>query len=314
MTDYLVRRIILAIPTLLIVSFLVFGFIRFLPGDPAEARLGEGYTEEAAERIREDLGLNDPWYEQYVSWMSGVLQGDLGESFSGSSQKVTDAIQDRVETTLLLATYALLLSIAIGVPIGVFAALYQDRWPDLILRSMSILALAVPGFIVATLTLAYPSIVGGWTPELGRYQHIYDDPLGNIETLFMPALILSFVSGAQIMRMTRSMMLEVTRQDYIRTARSKGLTGRVVVTRHALPNALIPVLTIAGIALAQLIGGTVIFESLYGLPGLGKYLLDSVQSRDYPAIQGIALVYGTFVVLINLLVDIGYTVLDPRIR
>ena len=194
-----------------------------------------------------------------------------------------------------------------------FAALFQDRFADLALRSFSVIALSVPGFFVATVLLAYPGLVGGWVPRLGEYNRILDGPVGNLKSLFMPALLLSFVTSAQIMRMTRSMMLEVLQQDFMRTAHAKGLARRTVIIRHALKNALMPVVTIAGITFAYLIGGTVIFESIYGFPGMGKYLLDSVQRRDYPAVQGVALVYGTCVVLVNLAVEMLYTRIDPRV-
>lgn len=312
MLQEITRRFLLAIPTILIVSFFVFGMVRFLPGDIAVAKLGEGYTEEAAARIRTEYGLDKPWPQQYVTYMGKVLRGDLGRAESG--QPVTSEIRSRFPVTLELALIAVLFSAAIGIPIGVLSAIRQDTVPDYLARGLAIFGLAVPGFYLATLLQSIFSIRFGINIASLNYHPLTSDPLGNLGQLWLPALLLSLGTGAQVTRMTRAMMLEVMRQDYIRTASAKGLRERVVIARHALRNALMPVVTIFGLTMAALIGGTVIFESIFSLPGMGRYLIEAVTRRDYAVVQGITLIFAASVIFINLLVDISYTVLDPRTR
>jgi peptide/nickel transport system permease protein len=312
MLQELTRRLTLAIPTVLIVSFLVFGMIRFLPGDIAVAKLGEGYTEEAAQRIRAQYGLDQPWPEQYARYLGNALRGDLGRSETG--QPVLKEISSRFPVTLELALIAVFFAALIGIPFGVISAVRQDTVADYFTRGTAILGLAVPGFVLATLLQSLFSVQFGVNIASLNFKRFTEDPIANLGQMWLPALILSLGTAAQVMRMTRAMMLEVQRQDYIRTATAKGLREGVVLLRHALRNALMPVVTIFGLQMAFLIGGTVIFESIFSLPGMGRFLIEAVTRRDYATVQGITLVFATSVVLINLLVDVSYTFLDPRTR
>jgi len=312
MLNQLTQRIMLAIPTVLIVSFLVFSMIRFLPGDVAVAKLGEAYTEEAAQRIRTQYGLDKPWPQQYAIYVGDVLRGDFGRAETG--QSVLAEIRSRFPVTLELALLAVLFSALIGIPLGVLSALQQDTAMDYVARGTAIFGLAVPGFVLATLLQSLFSIRWGINIASVSYHPLSSDPIGNLGQMWIPALLLSLGTAAQVMRMTRAMMLEVQRQDYIRTAKAKGLRGRVVLLRHALRNALMPVVTIFGLQMAFLIGGTVIFESIFSLPGMGRYLIEAVTRRDYAVVQGITLIFAICVVAINLIVDFSYTLLDPRMR
>jgi peptide/nickel transport system permease protein len=286
--------------------------IRFLPGDIAVAKLGEAYTEEAAQRIRAQYGLDEPWPQQYARYLGNVLRGDLGTAETG--QSVLEEIRSRFPVTLELALIAVIFSAMIGIPLGVLSALRQDTSLDYLARGTAIFGLAVPGFVLATLLQSLFSIRWGINIASVRYHPFTSDPVGNLQQMWIPALLLSLGTGAQVMRMTRAMMLEVQRQDYIRTARAKGLTGGRVILRHALRNTLMPVVTIFGLQMAFLIGGTVIFETIFSLPGMGRYLIEAVTRRDYAVVQGITLIFAISVVIINLIVDMSYAVLDPRIR
>ncbi len=309
---YILRRVLLLVPTLLLVSFLVFSIVRFLPGDVVAIMIAEqGYADDEAE-LRQTLGLDKPLVVQYVRYMKNVLKGDLGKSL-WSGKPVTEELSRRLPTTLRLGILALFWTILMGVPIGVISALYQDRWTDYLIRSVAIGGLSIPGFWIATLLLVFGSIWFRWVPPMD-YVPFTENPIKSFSQLLAPSLILSFALSAGIMRMTRTMMLEVMKEDYIRTARAKGLAGWVVVVRHALKNALIPVLSIMGLQIAFLIGGTVIMESIFVLPGMGRYLLDAISWRDYPAIQGINLIICTWIICINLVVDLLYGLFDPRIR
>ena len=300
------------VPTLLLVSFFIFSIVRLLPGDVVAIMIAEqGYAEDEAE-LRQMLGLDKPLVVQYARYMKNVLKGDLGVSL-WSGKPVTEELSRRLPTTLRLGLLALFWTILLGVPVGVISALYQDRWTDYLIRSAAIGGLSIPGFWIATLLLVFGAIWFRWIPPMD-YVPFTANPLKSFSQLLAPALILSFALSAGIMRMTRTMMLEVMKEDYIRTARAKGLTGWVVVVRHALKNALIPVLSIMGIQIAFLIGGTVIMESIFVLPGMGKYLIDAISWRDYPAIQGVNLLICTWVISINLIVDLLYGLFDPRIR
>ncbi len=300
------------VPTLLLVSFFIFSIVRLLPGDVVAIMIAEqGYAEDEAE-LRQMLGLDKPLVVQYARYMKNVLKGDLGVSL-WSGKPVTEELSRRLPTTLRLGLLALFWTILLGVPVGVISALYQDRWTDYLIRSAAIGGLSIPGFWIATLLLVFGAIWFRWIPPMD-YVPFTANPLKSFSQLLAPALILSFALSAGIMRMTRTMMLEVMKEDYIRTARAKGLTGWVVVVRHALKNALIPVLSIMGIQIAFLIGGTVIMESIFVLPGMGRYLLDAISWRDYPAIQGINLIICTWIISINLIIDLLYGLFDPRIR
>lgn len=312
MRSYVIRRILLLFPTVLLLSFLVFGIIRMLPGDVVELMVSEGgYAEDEAE-LRDMLGLDKPLFSQYLSYMKGALTGDLGISL-WSGQPVLSEISRRLPISFELALMALLWTFVLGVPIGVISALKQDTGTDYTLRSLAIGALSVPGFWIATMILVFGSIWFKWIPPM-NYISFRENPIQNLSQLIVPSFVLSLALSAAIMRMTRTMMLEVMREDYIRTARAKGLTQWTVVIRHALKNAMIPVVSIMGIQLAFLAGGTIIMETIFVLPGMGKYLLDAIAWRDYPVIQGINLFICTLIITINLCVDLLYGFLDPRIR
>ncbi len=309
---YILRRVLLLIPTLLLVSFFIFSIVRLLPGDVVAIMISEqGYADDEAE-LRKTLGLDKPLIIQYVVYMKNVFKGDLGKSL-WSGKPVTEELARRLPTTLRLGLMALFWTLLMGVPIGVLSALYQDRWSDYLLRSAAIGGLSIPGFWIATLILVFGAIWFRWVPPMD-YVPFMENPLKSLSQLVVPSFILSIALSAGIMRMTRTMMLEVMKEDYIRTARAKGLAGWVVVVRHALKNALIPVLSIMGLQIAVLIGGTVIMEQIFVLPGMGKYLIDAITWRDYPAIQGINLFICTWIICINLVVDLMYGLFDPRIR
>ena len=309
---YILRRVLLLVPTLLLVSFFIFSIVRLLPGDVVTIMISEqGYADDEAE-LRKTLGLDKPLVIQYAMYMKNVFRGDLGKSL-WSGKPVMEELAMRLPTTLRLGLLALFWTILMGVPIGVLSALYQDRWSDYLLRSAAIGGLSIPGFWIATLILVFGSIWFRWVPPMD-YVAFSEDPIQSLSQLLVPSFILSIALSAGIMRMTRTMMLEVMKEDYIRTARAKGLAGWVVVVRHALKNALIPVLSIMGIQIAFLIGGTVIMESIFVLPGMGKYLIDAISWRDYPAIQGINLIICTWIISINLIIDLLYGLFDPRIR
>ena len=312
MYQFVLRRMLLSIPTLLIVSFLIFGMVRINPDSIVGARLGEGYTEAQAQQIKHEYGLDRPVATEYVRWIGSILIGDWGES-AYTYRPVLAEMAPKIAVTLELALFAVILSVVIGLPVGVYSAMRQDKWPDYVLRSNAILGLSVPGFYIATIVLALLANQLQWIPDI-RYHSFIDNPIANLKQMWLPALILSLGTAASVMRYSRTMMLEVLRQDYIRTAWSKGLDERVVIARHALKNAMLPVVTILGLTMATLVGGTVIFEGLFGLPGLGRHLVGAVARKDFAVIQGVALFFAVAVVTINLVVDISYTVLDPRAR
>ncbi len=312
MYRFIVRRLLLSIPTLLIVSFLVFMMVRLDEESVVAARLGEGYTPEAAEAVKEDYGLNNPVWSEYIKWLGDVLTGDWGES-AYTFEPVLSEMVPKIGVTLELAVLAVLFSLAIGVPIGVFSAMRQDRWPDYTLRVFAIFGLSVPGFLIATILLTILAERFGWIPDT-QYTGLFENPFVNLKNMWLPAFILALASAAQVMRFSRTMMLDVLRQDYIRTAWAKGLRERVVIARHALRNALLPVITVLGLTMAFLVGGTVVFETLFTLPGLGRHLIQAVQQKDFAVVQGVTLFFAVAVILINLAVDIAYTILDPRAR
>lgn len=313
MQRYVIQRMLLAVPTVVILSFLVFLVVRVMPGDYVHAKLGDtAYTAEEAQDLRHRLGLDRPIPQQYVIWISDVARGDLGRSLV-TRESVRTELGERLEVTLELGLLALVLTVLIGVPIGVLAAVRQDTVADYVLRSLAVVGLAVPGFWLATVVLVYASIWFHWSPPI-VYHRFTADPLANLQQFFLPALIMALATAATVMRMTRTMVLEVLRQDYIRTARAKGLRERTVLARHALRGALIPVVTVLGVSVASLLGGTVIFENIFALPGVGRYMLQAVAARDYPVVEGVNLALAVGVVGINLVVDISYALLDPRVR
>ena len=317
MHRYLIRRLLLIIPTLFIISIIVFFMLQLLPGNIVDSvmqravRSGGTVDREALERA---LGLDVPMHVQYGRWIGDIfLHGSLGVSLRNTGVAVTTKILDRMAVTFELGLLAILTALLLGLPIGIYSAIRQDSIGDYLGRSFAIIFLAVPNFWLATMIVLYPAIWWGWTPDL-EVIPFTEDPLGNLRQFIIPALLTGMFMSGVTMRMTRTMMLEVLRQDYIRTAFAKGLKERLVISRHALKNALIPVITIAGLELPLLVGGTVIIEQIFALPGIGRLLLDSLHNRDYTVVAGINLVIATAVVVTNLLVDMSYSYLDPRVR
>jgi peptide/nickel transport system permease protein len=302
----------LLFPTMVLVTLLVFSIIRLLPGDIVTLMMSEqGYASDKA-KLEQMLGLDQPFYLQYLTYIGRVLQGDLGVSF-WTKEPVLEEILRRLPVSLELALLAMLFGLVLALPAGIFSAIRQDTWLDYLFRSGAIGGLSIPGFWMATVVIVAASIWWQWVPPM-RYTPFMRDPVKNLSQLLLPAFILGLALSASVMRMTRSMVLEVLREDYVRTAWAKGLSETVVVTRHVLKNAMIPVVTVLGLQLSTLIGGTVIMETIFVLPGMGKFLLDAIAWRDYPVIQGINLFLATGVIVVNLVVDLVYGFLDPRIR
>jgi peptide/nickel transport system permease protein len=312
MRKYVLRRLIVAIPSLLIASFIVFSLPRLIPGDVVQLMLEEKAYGKDLDDLRAKLGLDRPIAIQYFAWVSKVVRGDLGESL-WTRRPVVEELTRRLPISLELGVLALIFAILMALPVGIIAAVRQDTLGDYAARSMAILGLSVPGFWIATLVVLLPAIWWGWSPPI-QFTELSKDPWAHFAQFLIPALILALASAAALMRLTRAMLLDVLRQDYVRTAWSKGLRERVVVLKHSLKNAVIPVVTVLGLQIAQILGGTVIFEQIFGLPGMGRFLFDAINQRDYPVIQGINLVIVSVVVLMNLLVDATYALLDPRIR
>jgi peptide/nickel transport system permease protein len=312
MGGYLLRRILSTIPVLAIVAVFVFLMLRLTPSDPAAIIAGDYASSEQIEGIRERLGLNEPILKQFFIWIGGVLRGDFGESFFYKKQ-VAELIGERLEPTLSLSLLTIFLVLLIAVPIGIIAAHNHGTWIDRFVMGFSVLGFSVPVFVVGYILIYIFAITLEWLPVQG-YQRISDGVGGWLLRLILPAMTLSVVFIAFIARMTRTSVLEVLNEDYIRTARAKGQTELKVLIRHALANAAVPILTIIGLTVAILIGGVVVTESVYTLPGLGLLTVDAVLARDYPTIQAVILLFSFAYVLINLLVDVAYTFLDPRIR
>ena len=316
MRAYIIRRLLLVIPTLLILSLIVFFSVRFIPGDTIDAMLGtvDFSAEVDRETLERMLGLDVPGYVQYVRWLGDIfLRGSLGNSLVGNRDPVEATIVSRLPVTIQLGLMSIVIGLVIALPVGIYSAIRQDTAADYVGRSVAIVGLATPNFWLAMMVMLYPVIWWGWAPpmELIRFT---EDPLGSLGVFIIPSLILGTYLSAATMRITRTMMLEVLRQDYIRTAWSKGLRERVVVLRHAIKNALIPIVTLVGLQLPILVGGSVIMENIFNLPGLGRLMLAALTDRDYPLVSGVNLVFGTAVVGVNLMVDLLYGYLDPRAR
>lgn len=319
MGTYAVRRLISLLPILLGISLVVFLIMRMLPGDVAAMILmggdeegSSGASREAIEALRVQLGLNAPLHEQYFDWIWGLLRLDAGTSL-WSGRPVMQEIAERLPLTLELAFLALGISLIIAIPIGIVSALKQDTWIDYFFRSFSIGGLALPSFWLGTLVILGLTVWFNWTPPLG-YVSLWQDPWVNIQQMIFPALVIGYSNAAIIARMTRSAMLEVMREDYVRTAWAKGLNLRSVLSAHALRNAMLPVLTLAAIELGNLLAGTVVMETIFTLPGIGRYLIDAIFHRDYPVVQTIVVFMGLTTVILNLITDLLYGVFDPRIR
>jgi peptide/nickel transport system permease protein len=312
--QYLARRLALSVLVLFGVSILIFTMVRLLPGDVIDMMIGtEGSMTANQQRIvRDQYGLNDAWPVQYARWLGGILQGNLGKSFR-TQQDVLPLLASRLPTTLELAALSILLSSAIAIPLGVISALSRNGWTDFIARLLGLIGLSVPNFWLATILILAASFWFRWSPAL-IYVSPLQDPLGNLQQMLLPTVSLAVFLTAIVMRMTRSTVLEVLGEDYVRTAYAKGLREKVVILRHVLRNALIPVVTIIGLQAGSLLGGVVVIEQLFGLPGLGWMLLNGIYQRDYPVVQGTVLFFALVFALTNLLVDLTYAQLDPRIR
>ena len=316
MRGYVIRRLLALLPTLLLASIIVFVTVRLIPGDVIDLMLSQNDVA-ADKRSREQLiavlGLDVPMWQQYGRWVSAiVLHGDLGKSL-WQGTPVAEQLLARLPVTFELGAIALVVGLLIALPIGIYSAVRQDTGGDYAARSFSILLLAVPSFWLGTMVVVFPSIWWGWSPPI-EFTPFAQSPLRNLQQMLLPGVVLGAALSAITMRLTRTMMLEVLRQDYIRTAWAKGLSERLVILRHALRNAMIPVVTLIGLQAPLLIGGAVIIEQIFVIPGMGLLLLEAVQQRDYPIITGVFLMVGVAVMLINLGVDLTYGLLDPKVR
>ncbi len=316
MRQYALKRIALMIPTIILVSLIVFTVMRLIPGDPALVILSEGdaaFTQEELETLRRQLGTDRPIPVQYLTWVGGLVRGDLGTSIWRSGQPVSKLVGDRIFRTLELAILAILVAVVFAVPLGIVSAIKPDSVIDYLSRIIALVGISIPTFFAGILVVLVLSRGFEWLPPLG-YADLWEDPWTNVRQMFLPALALGFYDMAFIARVTRSSMLEIIREDYMRTARAKGLAERIVLVRHGLKNAVLPILTISGWQFGRLFGGTVIIESIFRVPGIGTLLIETVFQRDYPTIQAIIIVIAVSIVIINLLVDLLYGLLDPRIR
>ena len=328
MTQYLIKRLLAAVPTLLIVSIGIFGLVRLIPGDVVMARIAQGGSgaggsanEAVIERTRAELGLDRPFHEQYLDWLAGAVRGDLGNSLI-SGVPVSETLLERLPVTIEIVILAMTLSMLLAIPLGIISAVNQDKPADYAARLFTVFGLSIPDFVIGTVTILFLTfylddatfgLFDSWLPPLGWYPP-WEDPWTNFQALSIPVVILAYRSSAVSARMMRSTMLEVLREDYIRTARAKGVTERAVVFRHALRNSVIPVLTIMGAQTSFLFGGSVIVEQIFRIPGMGQWTLDSVGQRDYTAVQGAVLMMAVVFIIVNLAVDLMYGLIDPRIR
>jgi peptide/nickel transport system permease protein len=310
---YLARRVMLAIPTIFLVMFATFAMVRFVPGDVVELILAENpyATEEDAAALRKQLGLDESIPVQFARYVGNLVQGDMGES-PWTGRSITTELKGRLPITLEFGLFSVLLGLFVALPVGIISAIRQDTVIDYVARSFAILSLSVPYFFTATLLVIFPVIWWGWSPPL-TYAGWSEGPWDHVYYMFFPALLLGVNLSGSVMRMTRTMVLEVMRQDYIRTAYAKGLRERTVLTRHAMRNALIPVVTIIGLQVGTALSGTLIIETIFNMPGVGRYFIGAILARDYPSIQGVVLVLATVVVFVNLAVDLIYAAIDPRI-
>jgi peptide/nickel transport system permease protein len=312
-TRYALKRLLLVIPTLVLVSVFVFAIVRAIPGDVVDMMLEQfQYGKDAAE-LRARLGLDRPLPEQYLTWVGGVLRGDLGQSLWTKRPAATD-IAARFPVTLTLSLLAIAISLAVALPVGIYGAVRQDSFADYAARSVAVGALSIPNFWLGTLIVVVPSFYFNWAPPIGSYTGFLESPVTNLSQFLLPALCLGITQAGVILRMTRGMMLEVLRQDYVRTAWSKGLGARAVIVRHALRNAMIPIVTVIGGQMPFYFGGSIVMEHIFGLPGMGSFVLEAINRRDYPVIQAVNLFVAALVILSNLIVDLSYGALDPRLR
>lgn len=311
MTLYVIKRLVSIIPVLLVVSLVVFMLIHFIPGDPAVVMLGSQATPQELAALQEKLGLNEPLPVQFYHWLAGALQGDLGYSLV-SDKQVATLIAERLPVTLALTIYALVLSLVIAIPLGIIAAVKQNTLWDYSAMVIALFGISIPNFWAALLLIIIFALHLGWFPSTG-YVELVENLWLHLKHMALPAFSLGFIQAGVVTRMTRSSMLEVLRQDFIRTIRAKGGPEHNVIFKHALKNAMIPIISIIGINFGLLLGGTVVVETIFSIPGIGHLVVDSVFNRDYPVIQGVILVVAAIYVLINLIVDLLYAYFDPRI-
>ena len=312
MLSYILRRLAATVPVMLIVAVLVFLMLRLTPGDPAAIIAGDNANTEQVALIRTRLGLDRPIWSQFLLWLGNILTGDFGESFF-FKKTVAELILGRLEPTLALALCTIVIAVAVAVPLGVLAAYRQGTWIDRIVMGFSVMGFSVPVFVIGYALIYLFAIKLNWLPVQG-YQPIAQGLGGFLQRMILPSVTLSVIYIALIARMTRASVLEVLGEDYIRTARAKGQVEIKILFRHALKNAAVPIVTVIGLGVALLIGGVVVTESVYTIPGLGRLTVDAVLARDYPTIQAVILLFSLTYVLINLAVDLIYTLLDPRIR
>lgn len=313
MISYIAQRLLQAVPVLFLASIPVFLILHLAPGDPALMLAGEDASEAEIQVIREYLGLDQPLVTQYVTWLGRLVEGDFGISFFHQSRTVLQLIMLRLPATLELAIAALVLAVLISVPLGILAALKRGRWPDHLIMGFSTVSIAIPNFWFAILMLLLFSLWLGWLPAGGRPVAFLNDPVTSLRFLILPAFTLALFSSAVLVRFVRASMMEVLHQDYIRTARSKGLSRRVIIFKHALRNALIPAITALGVQLGNLLTGAIVLELIFAWPGLGQLILGAITGRDYQLVQGCIIIFVGIFVLVNLVTDIIYGVVDPRI-
>ncbi len=317
MRQYALRRIGLFIPTLILTTLIVFVLFFLVPGDAALVILtgeeGAGaVTQEDIDRMRHELGLDRPIHIQYGSWIWGILRGDLGTSIWYQTP-VIDELRDKFAVTLELSIFGIAMAFVMAIPLGIISAVKQDTWPDYVSRFLSLVGIALPTFWLSILMVYFLAYTFNWLPPLG-YATLWEDPFLNLEQLFFPALAIAFHDLAFTARVTRSSMLEVLREDYMRTARAKGLKEMTVVLRHALKNAILPVITVSGYQFARALGGVIIVETIFVVPGLGRFVIESILHRDFVVLQAVILLTAAVVLFLNLVIDMLYGVLDPRIR
>ncbi len=309
---YVIRRLILSIPILLLVTVMVFLLIQLIPGDIATVILGQEATPESKAALRRDLGLDRPPLIQYFSWLGDVVRGDLGNSLAYQTP-VLDLIWGRIGVTIELTIGAFLIAVLIAFPAGILSATRRGGIADYVSTFFALAGMSIPSFFLALMLIIIVSVKLGWLPASG-YVPFSEDPIGNLKVMILPMLATGIRESAVLMRMLRSSLLEVLNSDYVRTARAKGLQGQIVIWRHALRNALIPVLTSSGLLIAGLLGGLVITETIFNIPGFGSLVVEAVFRRDFITVQGAVLVYALLVVGVNLIVDMLYAVVDPRIK
>jgi peptide/nickel transport system permease protein len=310
--DYLIQRLAISAVTLVLISLIVFTGVRLIPGDPARVMAGTDADEAGLSEIREKYGLNDPIPIQYLRWAGLALRGDLGESIR-TREGVTWTVARKLPITMELACLSILVALTIAIPVGVLSAVRRNSFWDYLANGLSLCGLSVPSFWLGIMLILFFSVRLGWLPASG-FVSFFQDPVANLQRMIMPAFVLGTTLAAVLMRQTRNSMIEVLSADYIRTAYSKGLAGRAVVFRHAIRNGLIPVVTILGLQMGALMGGAVVTEQIFVVPGFGRLIVEAVFTRDYPLVQGVILITAGSYVLINLLVDMSYSLLNPRIR